>query len=1605
MAQLSFKIQAEWDKVQRLREEIAKLKQEIGKTDAIQNPTAFNKLNSKLQQTGKELSSVTGKIAQASATMETDFRRKIYAASQTVNGFTEKIIAQKAVVKDVAADVRKLGDAYREAKKYSPMSADGKFAEWKAAKRALEEEKATLFGLTQEQANARLSVKKLRDEYASLKQEGGGTAETMNLLTAKMKQMGAAVFGGIGLKELASRIISVRAEFESMETSLKVLLGGSQEKLNNIMGQIKEYALASPLNTKDMVGAVQMMTSFGIEAEKSIDFLKAIGDISMGDTGKFNSLALAFSQMSSAGKLMGQDLMQMVNAGFNPLEEIARKTGKSIGELKEEMSKGAISSKMVQDAFISATSAGGKFFGMSQEGAKTLRGQISMLQESFDMMFNEIGAKGEGVIMGAVKTGTSLVENYERTGRVLLGLVTTYGTYRTAVAIATLMQNRHALAVTLARKAQALLNATMLANPYVLAATALGALVGVMIAQKTQTDLVNDATKRYNEEKEKIIEREKKHNEEILKLCEVAGDESLSTENRRLALVKLEQKYPSIFKKYDTEAEKLAHILEFKQKIAELDGKTSITNPRNELSQINKRLEELDKLSKMPRAQSIYTPGAGGGTIQIAALTQKEKAEQTALLKRRNALTKQINKDASDNYLANLTGVSNAELNGQINQRKNLLAQMSITEKKYGKVTYGGAKGTFTREELEGQIGILQAEKTRRKKRDVVTKKDLQDRKRTLQAELDGLSEIEAKGKKGSELKRKIAALTKRENDAYSTSISGKSDNANKVTSNQIDYDKLAREQSDAEKELADKSSQAYIDSLQNGYEKEKKQRELNHKKELDDLEKYKRDFLQKKISDAKQIFEADPKNKGKKFNASSVTLTQDEQDKFDKMRSDTLKKHANEDKEYQREQTESLNGYLKEYGTFEEKKLAITQEYEDRIRKASSVGEKAILEMQRDKEIEKIKNDDLQSSIDWNGVFSDLQGHTKQYLQGLRNQLQDLLNTGDLPIDQMQVISDKTNTIDDELGKQQGIWDFTGERTREHNRLLKEAADAQERLNIARSEEVKANLDVFSAQSNVQKELASKGINLDIKDISTASLNGKIDLADEKFKDMAPLLQKLAVAEGKLTGARKKTANATNKAKQAEDAAKRKKAQAVSDWFSGVQDFIAEKGIDQIPDLLDSVGLGKAGDKIAKGLDGVNSAAGAAADFASGNYIGAAFKGISAIKSFGSALGIGGGNEKQVAETTERLTKSNETLADRIDDLSEVIGNSAGAKAVNAYETALKAQEEINKNQMEILKAQMGYHGSHRSNAKYADDRKIASYNRDAQLAFKAAGVDMSTISGLKSIYNLTPEQLKAIKDFAPDLWNYITTVGKYDKSKYWDDVVEQAGKTAKLTGQIQNNLTQTSFSSLRDSFLDTLMDMDSDASDFSKAFEDMLFKSLINTSVLNDEFDSWLKQFQEKWANKIKSGTMSKTDWNSYAKEWNAKRDELVIRRDNIAKNVGYTGKTIDQKATTNGLSQISYEQATNLIALTTAGNISRDQIKDILLSQKLSSIDLSLTGISLIGKDTVSIADETRTILANSYMELKEINENTGVSAKCLTQIDENINSMNRLIKDKL
>nr|DAT76438.1 MAG TPA: tail tape measure protein [Caudoviricetes sp.] len=940
MAELKFRVQADYEKVQRLRDEITKLKQEIKGVDAIQDSTSFNKLNSKLQQTSKELGNVTGKIAEASAAMETDFKQKIFAASQGVNDFTEKIIAQKGVVRDVAADVKRLGDAYRESVKSSPLTSDAKLAEWKAAKKALDEEKASLFALTQEQATARLSVKKLRDEYEAFREEGGGTAETMGLLTDKMKEMGAMLVGGMGLKELASRIISVRAEFESMETSLKVLLGGNEERLNNIMGQIKEYALASPLNTKDMVGAVQMMTSFGIEAEKSIDYLKAIGDVSMGDTGKFNSLALAFSQMSSAGKLMGQDLMQMVNAGFNPLEEISRKTGKSIGELKNEMSKGAITSKMVQDAFISATSAGGKFFGMSSEGAKTLNGQISMLQESFDNMFNEIGSKGEGVVMSAVQAATYLVENYEQVGRVIVGLATSFGIYRTAVALATMTTNGYTIAETLAytrmlllEKATKLLNMTMLSNPYVAVAAALGTLIGAIIATSDGISELDAAQNTLNETFKDAKEKQDQYKAATEQAISVASDDKSATDDRRKAMNLLISRYPSIIQKYIDEEGHLKNILQMKREIAVIDGNKAVEShiqQSNKYTQISKTLHangekklsggnisdkdskiEDDAIAQYAKAHNrlewsvrafvpykdimeYYDRLASGERYQakrVAAGNAISRYQDTIgkmSNQRINALSKTLekNKGSKKNIVfpyKELKGVSltskeieqlSTYVNGIKESRKS--QPLWVASKNTAKSEVLKARAHLENLKKSGKATVAQVEEAQ-KKLDTAN----ESYKKLSGNSLDSEEKASAKSAKSAEAAAKKAKKA-REKAAKAAEKAAEQQNEANEKAFEIET-KAKLENRRKVEDLANETEQAEIDILKDGNEKKLRQIELNRKKEQEAIDRAFEDIKQQRIEQAKQKWEANPSNKGKNFYNSSEYSYASSNDRYTK--------------------------------------------------------------------------------------------------------------------------------------------------------------------------------------------------------------------------------------------------------------------------------------------------------------------------------------------------------------------------------------------------------------------------------------------------------------------------------------------------------------------------------------------------------------------------------------------------------------------------------------------------------------------------------------------------------------------------------------------------
>lgn len=221
--------------------------------DATRSPASFNALNSQLSASTHRMEALVSSAAKVGAEMETGFKRKIFDASQAVNGFTEKIIAQKTVVKDVEYNVKRLGDAYRIALKRNPLSASGKLEEYNAARRALDEEKASLFGLTQQQAEARLSVKKLRDEYALYKDDVKDVVNANEGFAISWKKA-LAIIGGVGvLKALGSEIVRVRGEFQSTQTAIETLVG--KDMAGNLIPQIKELAKISPLTMSDMVGA------------------------------------------------------------------------------------------------------------------------------------------------------------------------------------------------------------------------------------------------------------------------------------------------------------------------------------------------------------------------------------------------------------------------------------------------------------------------------------------------------------------------------------------------------------------------------------------------------------------------------------------------------------------------------------------------------------------------------------------------------------------------------------------------------------------------------------------------------------------------------------------------------------------------------------------------------------------------------------------------------------------------------------------------------------------------------------------------------------------------------------------------------------------------------------------------------------------------------------------------------------------------------------------------------------------------------------------------------------------------------------------------------
>lgn len=901
-------------------------------------------------------------------------------------------------------------------------------------------------------------------------------------------------------------------------------------------------------------------------------------------------------------------------------------------------------------------------------------------------------------------------------------------------------------------------------------------------------------------------------------------------------------------------------------------------------------------------------------------------------------------------------------------------------------------------------------------------------RKKRLAAEAKKKREAEraaTKAEREANQKETMAGNKRKAEEDYSKSISSYSEKA----SDELSKRRTELIRNETEKEIAqinmssDKEKKAIEDSIDKLVEAKKKKdqtvwvnsgkgRKANMWKQGKSDAEYRKEVLGTQMID----------DKGNHLGKTIGQNSEDQIALIEKQRQLKLK-------EIQQAEIKDMLDFMKQYGSLEQQRYAILKEYADKIDLAREKGDTfgaANAEMEMNDQLKKLNFSDFKDSINWDVVFQDMNRLSIPYLEDLRKKMKELLGSGTLEIDDMKTISDQIYKIDDAISEQKDRWGLVNDAVREHRRLIDEAKDAQDRLAQARKGEFDAKADNMSQRRKIQGVFAESGVNIDTSNITSANkdklMGSTKNLSVSQTEKLRKLFDDLAVSEVKVGKATKEVGKAQEEAKVKQDAAKKSLHDTIEEWAEGLRK-IQEK-LKDLPGLVDALGLGNTGfgKAVNNGMDALNSGTQAFSDFASGNYIGAAMNGIKTIGSLGKMFGIGGGNGAEVAKKTEELTESNDRLMYSIDKLKESIDKSSGYTAVSNYNAAYDAQKQVNTQTMDILKTQMGYHGAHHSNASYwnLSAQDYAAINKTLAEQSKIRGgytnSSINKVNSLEDIYKLTPEQMADIRTHNADVWKNMTDQGKYDKTEYWEQYTELAGKLEELTEQINENLTQTTFDSMKSDFINNLMDMSKSAKDFSNDFTTMLNQSMLNFA-LGDLMNKKLKPLYESWANKMKENggrQLTPTELNNLKEEYDKIVQEGLAIRDNIADITGYK-QSYEQSASSGSFESMSQDTGEELNGRFTAVQIATEGTYEEakLINTKLDAIaardggtEGSLLTASVntimgnVGNIWVAV-DEGRTILAQSLMYLQSIDERQERWHKPMLQAFNDIHEL----KDKM
>ena len=803
---------------------------------------------------------------------------------------------------------------------------------------------ALLFQVRADQSQIQKDVEAIKKQFEQMTRKAVEEGKKQADVWQTLLKGATAYFTLQGAQSFISQMVAVRSQFQQLEISFGTMLK-SKEKANELMAQLTDLAAKTPFGLEEVSEGAKRLLAFQIPAQEVTETLRRMGDVASGLGVPMGQLIHVYGQVKAQGKLMTNDLYQFMNAGIPIIAELSKVVGKSETEIKDMVSAGKIGFTEIQAVIKNMTNEGGLFYNLMAEQSKSLGGQISNLRDNFDQMLNEIGKSSEGIVSGAIKGVSFLVENYETIGKLIAGLIVSYGTYRAALiataavqqvvaartAGMTVAEMAHYTWLVLVEKAQKLLNLTMLANPYALAAAALVGLVSYMVMFKKEATVAEQAQKSFNDEQErqkKVLEDERN---EIEKLIEVVKDENAAKGQRINALNRLKDIYPDIFSKYKTEEELIRNISNALKELnnvqkekdlkmdkdyierlqvqkrglqARLSGAANPVDIVNYKEQIQAIDIQIDKATKQHAWQSTLKR-----IDDIAELSADEQAKERKLMieeynrrhnakqaKNQNLLKEGEKQDLRKTTPFGFTGYENfsdADLGLIISKSK----QLEEAEKERNKIIDTRNELLVKQKELTSKISAIQS-KNGQTQNDKDELKKLQEEKELVDKKLKGEYNVQNKKNTSKTVKTSLPEFD--------------TEKAQRDHNRQIQDDLFAREES-------------RIKIMQDGADKRFAIIQLEYDKQEEEIRRRSEDQLAAFIETQKAEAEAQGKwKKGQDFDTNTEAIN------AEKARlAENEKVLLADNAEYQRMQQEQVyKDLLEKYQTYTDQRKAIEEKY-----------------------------------------------------------------------------------------------------------------------------------------------------------------------------------------------------------------------------------------------------------------------------------------------------------------------------------------------------------------------------------------------------------------------------------------------------------------------------------------------------------------------------------------------------------------------------------------------------------------------------------------------------------------------------------------------------